>query len=333
MTKQIMAIYDADHAYGEQFAEFIGQKERVLFSVMFFTSFEGLSGYSKDHDVELLIVDSTVSDEEIEQIGAKKTVILADEKIVSQSARYPAVYKYQAADHILREIMDGYSMGSDEPGYAVLSAKSRVIGVYSPVNRCLKTSFALTMGVLLARDLKVLYLSLEDCSGFARLTGEEYKKGHSDLLYYYRQNGFSFGRLASVVYTWGDLDYVAPVQYPEDLAFVSSQEITGLIKQMVKESTYGTIILDLGQMGKRAADVLEICDVIYMPVKEDCVSAAKVEEFETYLETSGHPSALKKIHKLKLPYHCTFGRRDHYFDQLLWSELGDYTRQLLRKQP
>ena len=118
------------------------------------------------------------------------------------------------------------------------------------------------MGLLLARDLKVLYLSLEDCSGFARLTGEEYKKGLSDLL----------------LLLPGRMDFLLadllPLSIPGEIWIMLHRfsirkiwhlclhrEITGLIKQMVKESTYGTIILDLGQMGKRAADVLEICDV------------------------------------------------------------------------
>ncbi|MDF2886413.1 MAG: hypothetical protein K0R23_798 [Lacrimispora sp.] len=333
MKKRIMAIYDSDYGFGERFAEFVNFKERVPVSIVSFTSLKELSDYSSDHGIELLLISSNVSNDEIEQIGADRVVLLAEEKIISSNEPYPSVYKYQAANHLLREVMEGYYTDLEEQGYSALSERSRVIGVYSPVNRCLKTSFSLTMAQLLSRDLKVLYLNLEDCSGLSGLTGEEYKRGMSDLFYYYRQGSFSFGRLGTVICTWGDLDYVPPVQYPEDLAFVSSQEIAGLIKQISEESTYGTIILDLGQMGKRAADVLEICDGIYMPVKEDCVSAAKVEEFEAYLAASGHDSMMRRIQKINLPYHCTFGRKDNYLDQLLWSELGDFTRQLLRKQP
>lgn len=332
MTKSIMAIYDADYEFGERFAEFVNFKDRFPVSIVLFSSLEELKSYSCDHNIKLLLINSKVSNQEIGQIGAEKVVLLEEEKIIPANESYPSVYKYQAADHLIREIMEQYCADLEETGYTTLSERSRVVGVYSPVNRCLKTSFSLAMGQLLSRDIKVLYLNMEDCSGFGSLTGEEYKRGMSDLFYYYRQGSFSFGRLGSVIYTWGDLDYVPPVQYPEDLAFISSQEIAGLIKQISKESTYGTIILDLGQMGKRAADVLEVCDGIYMPVKDDCVSAAKVEEFEAYLAASGHNAVMSRIQKINLPYHCTFGRKDNYLDQLLWSELGDYTRQLLRKQ-
>ena len=61
---------------------------------------------------------------------------------------------------------------------------AKVLGVYSPVGRCLKTSFALTMGKLLAQEERVLYLNLEEFSGLSVLMKEEYKSDLSDLLYF-----------------------------------------------------------------------------------------------------------------------------------------------------
>ncbi len=333
MAKRVMAVYDVDQLYAERFAEFVNRKEQVPFSVMAFTALERLKTYAADHEIELLLINASVTREEIDKLGAVRVVRLADGEVIPLEEQYPSVYKYQAADSIMREVMDCYCTEPAEPGFTMVSKISRVIGVYSPVNRCLKTSFALTMGQLLARDSKVLYLNLEDCSGLGRLIGEEYKSGLSDLLYYYSQEGFSWVRLGSVIYTWGDLDYVPPVRYPEDLSQVTAQTMAGLVGRIARESAYEVIILDLGQFGKKASEVLEICDVVYMPVKDDCLSAAKVEEFEEYLVSSGHESLKNRIQKLKLPYHCSFGRRDNYLEQLLWGELGDYTRQLLRKQP
>ncbi|MEY8356536.1 hypothetical protein AALB39_24735 [Lachnospiraceae bacterium 54-53] len=333
MAKRVMAVYDVDPLYAERFAEFVNHRKQVPFSVVAFTALERLKAYASDHEIELLLINSSVSQEEMDKIGAARVVTLADGEVVPLEEQYPSVYKYQSADSIMREVMACYCTDQAEPGFSMVSGISRIIGVYSPINRCLKTSLALTMGQLLARDSKVLYMNLEDCSGFGHLTGEEYRGGLSDLLYYYSQDGFSWIRLGSVVYTWGDLDYVPPVKYPEDLCQVTAQMMADLLGRIARESAYEAIILDLGQFGKKAAEVLEICDVVYMPVKDDCVSAAKVEEFEEYLVSSGHEPLKERIQKLKLPYHCSFGRRDDYLEQLLWGELGDYTRQLLRKQP
>ena len=53
--------------------------------------------------------------------------------------------------------------------------------------------------------------------------------------------------------------------------------------------------------------------------------ANRPEESQEILE-----KVLDRIRKLKLPYHSTFGKRESYMEQLLWGELGDYVRQLLR---
>ena len=333
MAKKVMAVYDPDPVYGERLAEYVSHRGQVPFSVTAFTSLERLKAYARDHEIELLLIHSSVPAEEAEKIGAARMIRLAGEEEEYEEGGPVQIYKYQAADSMMREVMACYCSAEGEPVFAGVSGTARIIGIYSPVNRCLKTSLALTMGQLMARDLKVLYLNLEDCSGLKRLTGEEYRGGLSELLYYYSQNEFNWGRLGSLVYTWGDLDYVPPVRYPEDLFQVTAQSMADLVERIARESTYETVILDLGQFGAKALEVLEICDVVYMPVKEDCVSAAKIEEFEEYLVSSGHEPLKNRIQKLKLPYHCSPGRKGNYLEQLLWGELGDYTRQLLRKQP
>lgn len=333
MINRVMAIYDTDPFYAERFSEYVSQKAQIPFAVMAFTDFERLKAYGEEHPIELLLISSSVNQEEIEKTGAVRVILLSEGETNLINEAYRSIYKYQEAGAIIREIMGFCCEEEEKAGHTVLSKKSRVIGVYSPVNRCLKTSFSLTMGQLMARDSKVLYLSLEDCSGLKHLTGEEYKGGLSDLLYYFSQGQFCPERIGSVVYTWGDMDYVPPVSYPDDLLQITTQRMAEFITRISRESSYELIILDLGQFGKKAADVLESCDVIYMPVKDDCISVAKIEEFENYMKTSGHEAVKTRIQKIKLPYHNNFGHRDNYLEQLLWGELGDFTRQLLRKQP
>lgn len=41
---------------------------------------------------------------------------------------------------------------------------------------------------------------------------------------------------------------------------------------------------------------------------------------------------LGKTIKLKLPFHSSFGKKENYVEQLIWSELGDYVRKLIREE-
>lgn len=327
--ERIMAIYDVDPFYASRFADFVNQKERLPFTAVSFSSLAKLKDFAREHPIELLLISRQVWDQ-AGDIPAGQVVTLCEGEVVEMKEADPAVYKYQSGDRIVREVMACYSHQQEEPALAVVREKALVVGVYSPVNRCLKTSFTLTMGQLLARNQKVLCINLEEYSGFSRLIGETCLQDLSDVIYLYRQGSYNWLKLKSIVHSWGGMDYIPPVRYGEDLSQISPEELAGLIQQIARESGYDTVLVDMGQMGRSARQLLAVCDGIYMPVKDDGISAAKIEEFEDYLSQSGDQDILGRIAKLKLPYHNSFGRRDSYLEQLLWGELGDYVRQLLR---
>lgn len=329
--RHIMAIYDVDPLYAARFADVVNQTEKIPFDVLAFSSFDKLKKFAKENPVELLLISSAVSREEAEELGAGKVMCLADGETLQADMEYPSIYKYQSSGNIIREVMACYCEKSAEavPGTAMRAA-AKILGVYSPVGRCLKTSLAITMGQLLAQESRTLYLNLEECSGLSILTKTEYKEDLADLLYFFSQGNYNLLRLNSVVHSLDALDYVPPVRYPEDLADTDAGQVEGLIETIAGEGGYENVILDIGSHGKLVYGLMKLCSVIYMPVKEDSVSLAKLEEFERYLDVSGNGALREKIKKLKLPYHSSFGRRENYLEQLLWGELGDYVRQLLR---
>ena len=330
--EKIMAVYDVDAGYAERFADVVNQKEKVPFMVVPFTSMETLKEYGKHHPIEILLVGSSTPSKAAEEIGAKAVVTLAEGEVVPASGSYPSVYKYQSADSVIREVM-AYYCEKPQPMLVAVGKRARIIGIYSPVSRCLKTSLALTMGQQLARDSKVLYISFEAFAGFSRLIDGECRGDLSDVLYFFRQEDFGVMRLRSMAYTWKDMDYIPPIRYPEDLEQLTGEEAALLVEQAAVECGYEYVIVDLGQVVCNMIPVLAGCDVIFMPVKEDSVSAAKLEEFDEYLQVSKREDLKDRIRRVKLPYHSSFGRKDTYMEQLLGGELGDYVRTLLKGIP
>lgn len=324
-----MAVYDLDLFYARRFADVMNQKENIPFAVMAFTSLERLRQYAGGHSIEILLVSSQVNRDEICDLGIGQVITLTEGEKKEGDKDYPSVYKYQSSSDIIREVMACYSAG-DEPDGTEHRRTASVIGVYSPVGRCLKTSFALTLGQLMAADRRVLYVTLEDYSGLASMTGEEYKSDFSDILYYFSQGNLNFMRLSGIVHSIGNMDYIPPARYPEDLAHIPAEQMAELIRKLAADCGYEIIILDVGNYGHQAAPILSVCQIVYMPVKEDGISSAKIREFEAYAERTGNSGMLDKVKKLKLPYHRGFGRRENYIEQLLWSELGDYVRKLMR---
>ena len=118
----------------------------------------------------------------------------------------------------------------------------------------------------------------------------------------------------------------------EDLKEIKPGEWCGLIQELKDYSSYDTLVLDIGNSVRGIPEILKECTMIYMPVREDAVSIAKLRQYEKALEQRNMGYIMEKTRKLKLPYHSSFGNKEDYVDQLLWGELGDYVRGILREE-
>ena len=326
MMKKIMAVYDADSRYADRLAEFVNQRSQVPFQVVAFTSLEKLKEFAAREKIDLLLVGGGVEKEQLDGIPAAQVVWLSENGVAEEDEA--VVYKYQASDNLLREVMSRYRPQEIPVLMTAAGRRSRITGVYSPIGRCGKTSFALTLGQVLAREEKVLYITLEEFSGLSALTGTVYTGGLSDLLYYYTQREYSSVRLGSVTYNWGELDYIPPVTYAEDKNGIRQEVFSGLVQRIAADGTYEELILDVGGFCGGSEELLGICDVVYVPVKDDVVSTAKLEEWKTYLNRSGRSAVWEKLRFLKLPEPGPLPARESYLEQLLWSDLGDFVREL-----
>ena len=323
---KILAVYDADPAFGERLADYVNQKEKIPFTAMAFSSLDRLIEYGEDHPIEILLVDES-SRALVGDVKAEQVMVLCDGELVDGPDIFPAIYKYQSGDCIMREVLASYCSRPVEPALALLGSRALVVGIYSPVNRCFKSSLALTIGQVMAKKESVLYLNLEEYSGFTRLIDSEYKADLSDVLYLYRQGGYNWMKLKSMISNWGNMD-------AEDLSQVAPEDMAQLIDRIARESGYDRLVVDVGQMGRGALPVLSMCNVVYMPVREDYISAAKIEEFEEYLEEADDAGVRDRIQKLRLPRHTGIAKQEGYLEQLIWGEMGDFVRQLLNgKQP
>ncbi len=329
--KQIMGVYDVDPFYADRFAEFANQKEQIPFTAIAFTNISKLQSYSQKQPLELLLVGDDIDRTQLVEVKAEQIVQLSESREIIRG-EIPAVYKYQASDAVLREVMACYRVNPEKVPLTTVGTKSTVIGVYSPINRCGKTGFCMTLGQILARESRVLFFNLEEYSGMSRLTNTEYTTSLSDLIYEYRQGGYTHMSIGTVLHNWGGLDYVPPVAYAEDLVELKGDELAELIARIAVDGIYEMVLIDIGNLGRGMEPLLELCNVIYTPIKEDCVSAAKLEAWQNYLDESGRNHLWEKVRLLKLPRLGAVWQTETYLEQLLWGNMGDFVRNLLKGQ-
>ena len=175
--------------YARNFMEYLNQKRNIPFEVHAFSSAEMFLEFAKNNETEILLISDKAMKEEIRRYPIRQIIILSEGVHSPVLDQYPAVYKYQSSEKVIREVMACYGVenGVDTSPALLPKKEMRIIGIYSPVGRTQKTSFALTMGQILAKERAVLYLNMESYSGFERLLECSYDRGMSDILYYARQ--------------------------------------------------------------------------------------------------------------------------------------------------
>lgn len=333
--KNIFAVCDLEVEYAYNFMEYLNQRRNLPFEVQAFTSPQILCEYAKTQPIEILLISDKAMCEEVRRMKVGKLIILTEGVHNPELDQYPSVYKYQASDSVVREVMECY--GAEKAARESLPQWKRqasVIGIYSPVGRCQKTSFALTLGQILAKDRAVLYLNLESYSGFDQLLGEVWERNLSDLLYFLRQDNASIvHKLSGMIQSVQNLDFVPPALAPMDIQCTDVKEWLRLIDSIVSESAYEVLILDLGDCVQELYQILDVCTKVYVPVRGDSVSMAKLAQFENLLRMWDYESVLEKLQKIKPPFYSTNRTGKGYIEELAWSEMGDYVRQLQRRGP
>ena len=333
--KNIFAVCDLEVEYAYNFMEYLNQRRNLPFEVQAFTSPQILCEYAKTQPIEILLISDKAMCEEVRRMKVGKLIILTEGVHNPELDQYPSVYKYQASDSVVREVMECYgaekAARESRPQW---KRQASVIGIYSPVGRCQKTSFALTLGQILAKDRAVLYLNLESYSGFEQLLGEVWERNLSDLLYFLRQDNASIvHKLSGMIQSVQNLDFVPPALAPMDIQCTDVKEWLRLIDSIVSESAYEVLILDLGDCVQELYQILDVCTKVYVPVRGDSVSMAKLAQFENLLRMWDYESVLEKLQKIKPPFYSTNRTGKGYIEELAWSEMGDYVRQLQRRGP
>lgn len=333
MKKSILAICDSEMMYVYNLMEYIHARKGEEFEVQAFTSVDSLSEYAGENQIEMLLVSDSVMCDRIKKLDIQKIMILSQGEEIHELSEYPAVYKYQPADSLIKEVMECYAQVKTQASAVLFKTKVEVLAVYSPVKRTGKTSFALTYGQLLANTHGVLYLNLEDYAGFEGLMGKTFTSDISDLMYFLGSGkGNLICRMSGMIQNINNLDYIPPAFSPFDLRSVKGEQWIELIEELCVYSSYEVILLDLGEQVDNLPEILRRCGKIYMPVNGDGIAAAKISQYEKVMLAKGYEDVLGKTAKIKVPYHRSFGKREHYVEQLIWGELGDYVRQLIREE-
>lgn len=328
--QEIIAVYSEDQDFSENLCRKLKDRGKIPCELKAYRSREELKDFCREHPQGTVLIDRQAADAEILKQKNCQFLYLTDVKGYPVIDGIRTVFKYQAVSGIETELLEGLKKGEEQvqdSGTALFRAK--FIGVASPIGRCLKTSFCLTLGQLLSQKEHVLYMNLEPCSGFSALFEKEFPKDLSDLVYAY-ETGRPGDSLSEYLENFHGLDFVPPVCSPEDIYRTDPPLLRRIITDLQRTGAYDTVILDLSSDYRHAEALIPMCRKLYLPARKELISDAKVLEYRRWLDRLLDGSAGVRTEELVLPYYQTFSTGKQYLEQLLWSELGDYVRSLLR---
>lgn len=302
MNEHIIAVCDSSEKYALNISSLLISKLQGIYQVSTFTSVDNLIEYSVNNAIDIILISENMYDMRINQASPKKLLILRENPdFVLEGVTF--INRFQCRDDILHSVLENIS--EYEGAYSVERLKIhqwKIIGVYSPVRRCLQTTFAMTLGQMLAKENKVLYMNFENYSGFSGLLKTEFESDISDLLYFFDCAKEKMpGKLSLMIRRIGDLDILPPAKSYLEISNRTGMAWVEFIREIEKITEYDYLILDLTDSLQDLPDVLGICNRIYTMTQNDPISKAKLKQYEDWLVDHSKAEIISRTMKFNFP--------------------------------
>lgn len=317
MKKYGLAICDSEQEYAYRLMDALSRKADFPFEMLTFTGTEKLYESLQMRPVQILLIAQTDFREEMRSWA--QGIILLWEGQIPPGTDLPGISKYSSVVRIMKKIMETAEVAGSMPAVPKTDHPVRFLGFYTPVGRCLQTTLALVTGQLLARNHRVLYLNFESVSGLEIMLGKCFEADFSDLLYYLSEPVPEvLRRLEQMAEPVNGMELVPPAFSGTDILKMSGAEWEKLL-QVLRESKYEYVILDLSDCVQELCEVLRSCSRIHTIVREDTFALAKLSRYEEMLKKGDYEDVLQKTRKWQLP---VFARLPGDLNHLTCGELA-----------
>ena len=321
-----MVLCDTEEEYARHMTEFLKSHKDAPWDIYTYTDAAGVVEFAGKVEVNLLVVAENAYTEEVRRLEVGKAVLL-NESGVLRWTNIRNVSKYQPAEEVYKELIAEYMEVAEAP-LPKLAANSdtRLIGMFSPVKRCLQTSFALTLGQMLAEKRRVLYLNFEHYAGIRELMPDVQARDLADLVFFLSSDKEKFLlRLQTMIQKKGRMDYVPPVKVGVNLLEVTAEEWLEMLRRIGESGEYDYVILDLSENLQGLFSILRLCSRVFTLTKDDRAARGKLEQYEQVLALYEYEDVLKKTNQYKLP---RFRRLPESIEQMTRGDLADYVRRV-----
>lgn len=360
MLKKTIVIMDSDQTYAAALMNYLNRREEIRAEVRAFSDFESLRVYFQEHSAGVLMISEKDLKDMSKVSGWRVDLIVLltsegtereDEKRIPgavreesadyrpsdgqhQDRRVVRIGKYQPVTRLMTLVDEaGREIGiraREQEGMA------EVVGVFSPVRRCLKTSLAIALSRhLVSAGKRTLFVSFEpfftlDCLNETETMQTEEAEGANvtleEALYLVKSREDGAEKVAQKRPDSGGPLYMIPSKNEEDreqFGQIKAGDWAHLLKSFRKCTLLDTVVIDFDELPITCPAILTVCDQVYLPCLPDFISEKKTTEFLQFAADL-EPISDLPIRKLMI-------RESDRISEGTWHETSDMRREEIRR--
>ena len=185
-NERMIAVCDSDISYAGRLVEYLRQEADFPCEIRLYTGIGTLLDDPDARGADLVVIAQSQYTPEAAQAGFAKLLMLNESDDLLEEPEN--ISKFQSISNIAAHICSRYASVKEPVRYSLRHGRPMVrIGVYTPVTRCLQTTFSMTLGQILASRHKALYMNFEVFSGLDKMLAREFRGSVSDLIYKSKQ--------------------------------------------------------------------------------------------------------------------------------------------------
>lgn len=309
MKCNVLAICDDQIVYSEFLVTQLLRMGGKNFRIYKFSSLAKLQVFAMQQEVHCLVISECFEEQvrALPEMCVKQYICLTSDRQrarIKESGddgkrRRQYIFRYQSVEKIYEQLSE---LCSEEDFEELLNQEEllegRLVGIYNPVHRNGQTTFAKSLAAFYgSQGRSVLYLNMEEYAGMIQEKGQN-QGDLGEVLYYLKQDIKSINfRLAAFTKKVDNYDMVEPIHMSTELCRITMEEWCAFFQEVVGRSGYEIIILDLDSCVQGLLEILELCQVIYMPICEANGGEDKRTQFEDNLRKLQREGILEKIEK------------------------------------
>lgn len=272
-----IVILDSNKLYVERLRRGLLNQNNQLTVTQLYDISSYISFYNHNEVEILLIEDGLLENNTLELPPVKVMMVLTEgnTSFLSSNQNLNLINKYQRISKIYRQLSEKLAELPNRVVVQTNDSDCKVISFYSPSGGSGTTLLTLAQAAKLAKNKKVLYLSLEDISSTEYVFGQTEAKGLSEI---FSKLDISTLDLLKLRDEKTGIYYYPSFRNLKDLTVIEKSDIETFIELIRNSGLFDVVVVDMSNnLSELNSSLFELCDQLYVVVNDQSISWYKFD--------------------------------------------------------